>query len=70
MHAPNRFHLMISKQTLINHLGGPCTTLFCRLEDKIDSAVKITCFRKIPGRSQEHGHMPIMATGMHTAFYF
>ena len=68
MHAPDRTHLKTIKQTIIYHRLTASTAFFGRLEDDIDCASKITCFRQIFGCPQQHGYMPVMAAGMHPPF--
>lgn len=51
----------------IEHQLGAAIALLGRLEDKIDRAPELTGEREIGGGAEEHGHMAVMAAGMHRA---
>ena len=69
MHTPDRLHLACCEQPVINHGLTTRTAFFGRLENEIDCAVKITGLRQMARCPQQHGHMAIMTTGMHSVFY-
>ena len=65
MHPPNGFHVKLIKQPILDHRFAALAAFFGWLKDEIDSAIKITRFRKILRRAEKHRAMPVMPTSMH-----
>ena len=68
MQGKHRVTRKAFKQAVFDHFFGTgLAHFFGRLKNKIDRAVKITMLGQVPGSRQQHGGMPVMTTGMHTA---
>ena len=67
VHAVDGLHGEQLKQAIAHHLAGATAALFCRLKNEIHRAVKLLVLRQVLGRSQEHGHMAVVAAGVHLA---
>ena len=65
MHAKDAFHGKARKQPFLHHQFAARQIFFRRLENHINRAVEIPRFSKILRGAEQHGGMPIMATGMH-----
>ena len=65
MHAVDFIHGKFLEKTVFNHLPCPAKTLFRGLEDQHCRTVKFTRFCQMPGRTEKHCCMGVMATGMH-----
>ena len=65
MHAPDGFHLEITKQPVLDHREAAATALFGRLENEIDGAVEIARLGEILRRAKKHRGVPVMTAGMH-----
>ena len=70
MHAENTFHREARKQPFLHHQFAAGQVFFRRLENHINRAIEIARLRQVSRRTQQHGGMPIMATGMHLARNF
>ena len=57
------------EHALFNHVLGAVVTLFPRLEHEPDLAGQFRLvLRQQPGGAEQHGHMSIVAAGMHHLF--
>ena len=65
VHAIDLVDAEALKQAGIHHGLCACAAFFCRLKDQDDSTGEIAGFRQIFRRSQQHGAMAVMTTGMH-----
>ena len=57
------------EQAFLHHGLGTAVeaALLGRLEDQVQAAAEVAVARQILGRAQQHGHMAVMAAGMHAA---
>ena len=67
VHAVNFVTREAIKQPIFNHRFGAAQTLFCGLENHDHLALKIARFGQMFRRTQQHGRMCIMTTGVHFA---
>lgn len=70
MHAVNRIGRVAVKQAFFDHFAPAAFVFFGGLKDEIDRAGEIGIFGEDFGRTEQHGHMTIMAAGMHFARMF
>jgi hypothetical protein len=55
------------EQPLLDHALGPADVFFSRLKNQVHRAVKILHLGQVTRRTEQHGGVPIMATGVHLA---
>ena len=55
------------EQPLLNHALGPADVFFGGLKNQMHRAIEILRLRQVACRTQQHGGVPVMATGMHLA---
>ena len=55
------------EQPLIHQPLGAAYIFFRRLKNQMDRAIEAPCRRKIAGRAEQHGGVPIMPAGVHLA---
>src|SRR5690625_1361652 len=67
MHSKDRIHGKALKQPLLNHDTGTALIFLGWLKDEVHRTGKVWLSGEAMNRTQEHGHMTIMATGMHLA---
>ena len=67
VHAVDGLHGELLEQTITNHLARTAAALFCRLEDEVHRAVKVLVLGEVLRRSQQHGHMAVVAASVHLA---
>ena len=58
------------QKSVLQHLERPRQPFFSRLENSVHDAVKVAGSRQMTRRRQEHGGVPIVATGVHLAKHF
>ena len=67
MHAENTVAGEFLEQTVVDHRPGTADAFLGRLENEMHAAFEITGFGEITGGAQQHGGVPVMATGVHHA---
>ena len=69
VHSIDTVHGVSLKESVINHCFSTTKTFFCRLKNKVNTAVKISRFRKILGCTEQHRGMTIVTARMHFSIY-
>ncbi|MCY1521686.1 hypothetical protein D9M68_565110 [compost metagenome] len=67
VHAEHRFHGEAREQAVVDHALGAAAAFLGGLEDDIDRAGVVAVLRQVARRSQQHGGVAVMATGVHLA---
>src|SRR3546814_11899371 len=65
MHAKDGVHGEARKQAVVYHPFGADVPFLGWLEYNVHHAIEVAMLRQVTRRSQQHGGMAIMATGMH-----
>jgi hypothetical protein len=55
------------EQAVLDHLAGTTTALLGGLKNQVDRAIKMAMCAEVLRRSQQHGGVAVMATGVHLA---
>src|ERR1700761_6613025 len=66
VHAVDEVARETFEQPVPQHLQRAANTFLSRLENEVHRAVEVAGLRKILRRTQQHGGVTVMATGMHT----
>ena len=67
MQAENRVHRKLGKQAVFYHGTCATTTFFSGLKHEVHSAFKCTVLAQVFSRTQQHGGVPVVSTGVHFA---
>ena len=58
-----------AEKAVVQHLLGAAIALFGRLEEQVDRTAELPGSGKVERRTDQHGHVPVMAAGMHLSWY-
>ena len=67
MHAEDRIHGKQLEQAVFDHFTRATPAFFGGLKNEIHGAVEVFVLGQVLRRSQEHGHMAVVPTGVHLA---
>ena len=72
MNAKNGITRKALKEAVGNHLlrATVLACFFSRLKDQVNGALEVFGFGQVLGRTQQHGRVAVMSTGVHGASMF